>query len=323
MVPEQQRQQIVRYVEDILNQTIDTPSFQSQVRRLLSGPGRVLCSTEPIRWSGFVLKTCEVLGGRPLTAVPAAAAIEFMVATAEVTDALVDRELNSTANEKARLINASYALPCLIHRCITDLSLSLGSERAISIGTMLCNRVAHSLSGEDRDIELEALFDVSLDDAYDMTCRKSGSLTALAFQVGAATATTDQRIIDSVGEFGLRVGIVSQLLNDIKGLSTGDVLLRKKTLPVAYALRSAAEDQVTDVLDWYRHASDQSNISAEQIANRISELGGLHFTLVVADTVCREALSILDDLARTLGRDDVLALQDTIRQVWTSDTVSG
>ena len=54
-------------------------------------------------------------------------------------------------------------------------------------------------------------------------------------------ATENQQLINKFAELGSNLGISSQIANDIQGITRGnDITKRKITLPVIYALLSAA-----------------------------------------------------------------------------------
>lgn len=137
---------------------------------------------------------------------------------------------------------------------------------------------------------------------------------AMACQVGAAVATDEAAVIGLAATFGSHVGVVAQLLNDLAGVEPGaagrgtDLRRRKKTLPVAFALRCAGEEGLPEVLAWYR--GEPTSIGDEEwLAGVLRDLGALHYTWVVADAHRREALATVRRLAEATGRAEVWGLR--------------
>jgi geranylgeranyl pyrophosphate synthase len=243
--------------------------------------------------------------------------VEFAVAAIDVADDLVDDEWDWTAEQRRRAVNASLALSALAQRCALDLVEPLGAARAGNVAQHVAQASFVSCAGQDLDLRLEAVAEVSEQQAHDMTREKSGSLVAMACQVGAAVATDDAEILEAMGRFGAHVGIMAQLENDLAGVDGGrkrgsDIRRRKKTLPVAYALRCAEEEDLPEILSWYRGIPPVRDLDEERVVSAIRETGALHYAWVVADAHRGEAVRILLDLIRVTGRGQVRQLRRLI-----------
>jgi geranylgeranyl pyrophosphate synthase len=151
-----------------------------------------------------------------------------------------------------------------------------------------------------------------------MTVWKSGALVAMACRMGAALATDDEEVLELVATFGSHVGVIAQLLNDSAALIPHDamhhtdILRRKKTLPISFALHYAREKPQAELLQWVESYGDLSPTTCARIATAMQELGSLHYAWVVADTHRREALAALRTLQTHLGRREVWALRRLI-----------
>lgn len=283
----------------------------------MSRPGRVLSLSGPVKWPAFVLCTCRALGGDPTVAVGAAAAVEFLIASADVVDDLVDDEWEGGRLSWARAQNASHGLTWLAHLCVNELAGTLGPERACLVGTLMSRRALDSCSGEDLDLITEMDDSVTAEYAEKISDRKSGSLVALACQVGGALATDDGEVLSMVGEIGRRAGVAAQLLNDIGGVMAGnDLRRRKKTLPIAYALRCAREEGLQDVLTLHRGVGTSNERDAQRLAEIIRDLGALHYALVVAEAHRQEALRLVRDLIKLTGREEAGEMRRLVPRVW-------
>ena len=303
------------YVREMIARASTAASFHDVLLLLMSKQGRVLGPQNAAHWPTFVLDMCEALGGDPEAAIPAAAAVEFCAAAAEVIDDLVDDEWSDEILDHSRALNASAALLCLGQQCALRLAERLGVERACRAGDLIAKGYVAASAGEDLDLLLEDTTEVSEDLAHEMTRRKSGSLVAMACRVGAATAVDDPALVDLAGRFGCHLGVAAQIVNDLVGIDGdnprrgSDLRRRKKTLPVAYALRCAQEEGNSAILGWYQGTPSLAVRTEDDVAAQIREIGGLHYGWVVADVHRREALSALRTLARAAGRPQVTRLR--------------
>jgi geranylgeranyl pyrophosphate synthase len=139
----------------------------------------------------------------------------------------------------------------------------------------------------------------------------------MACQIGGVVATDDPLTIEELGVFGNHVGVIKQLLNDLGGVSPyagkhgSDLRRRKKTLPIAYALRCAQENDHSEVLSWYQPGGTVSEVDESQLAVTLREIGALHYTWLIADIHRRQALATLRSLAKVIGRSEI----DTLRHL--------
>lgn len=234
--------------------------------------------------------------------------MELAIAAGNLVDDVVDDEWHDPDVPTGRALNAGLALLWLAQAATADLVPLLGTERTLLVGRLLWQGAVAGCGGQDLDLSLEAKLEAGESDAYDMVCRKSGSLAAAACQVGAAVATAEQRVLELVGQLGRHVGVVAQLNNDIHGVVAGsDLRRRKKTLPVTYALRCAREEGIPWLLEWY--ASPTVSGGEEAVAAKIRELGGLDYAWVVAEAHRQEAFALLERLAAVTGRPEVAELR--------------
>ena len=301
-------------VRATIDRVPEVAGTRSMLLALLARPGRILAPDGAAKWPVMVLDTCQALGGDPAAAIGAAAAVEFAVAAIDVLDDVIDDEWADDVRQQRRAANAGLTLGWLAQHCALRLAESLGAARAQLITTLIGEGALASCVGQDGDLALETRAEASEELALAVTCLKSGSLAAMACRVGAACADDDPAILREIGRFGHHVGVVAQVLNDIAGVDPAsarrgtDLRRRKKTLPVAYALRCGREEGLVAVQAWARGVGGPSDGEDERMARAIRDLGGLHFGWVVADTHRREALAVLDALARGTGRDAVRGL---------------
>lgn len=306
--------EIADLVRASLDELVPSGPFRELLDRILERPGRVLAPGGGARWPLFVLGSARAFGGAERAARGAAATLELMIATTDVIDDLVDGDWDPAVARPERATVATLALGWLAQHAVGRLAAEVGAERALLMGRILARGIVAACVGEDLDIGFEDVGALSEDDAHEMTLLKSGSLVGMACELGAAVATDDPDILEAVRAFGARVGIIIQLQNDLAGVDpvnvgrSGDLVRKKKTLPVAYALRCAREEGIASVLDWYEGRVTPTPEGEAHLARAVRELGGDQFTWVVADAHRHEALALLESLTCSTGRPEVASL---------------
>lgn len=304
-------------VEDRVRLALRELDAQKELQFLLIGlleqPGRLFGPTEP-QWPKFVLETCKALGGDVRSASWAAAAVEFAVAAIDCADDLADGDLAHDHEATIRAPGAALALGWLAQHCCARGSEELGMGRAQRIALLLATGSLASCAGQDLDMLLESASNVTEEQSAAVSWRKSGALAAMACTIGAACATDSVEIIELAGRFGAHAGMVAQLVNDIDGVLKSeqhvgkDILRRKKTLPVAYALSCAREEGIVDLLAWYERPSLADSEAGSAVARIIRDLGALHYTWAVADVHVKRAQEALRFLERITGSRAVRSL---------------
>jgi geranylgeranyl diphosphate synthase, type I len=301
-------------VEQAVAEAAVPHSYRALLLGLLAERGHILAPGGRPRWPPFVVDTCRVLGGDRAAAAEAAGAVELVATAADILDDLVDGEL-TVGLGGPRALNATQALVCLALGRALGVGARAGRERGVLVARALASGALAAQGGEDLDLSLESDAAVTEEAALEMTGRKSGNLVGMACQVGAVLATDDPTVLELVHTFGYCAGVVAQLLNDLLGVDVdprlrgSDIRRRKKTLPVAYLLRCAREEGLDWVLEYYQRDDAPTLADEQRIATMIHDLGGLHYTWVVADTWRHEAIDALGRLAAHTGREDVMRLR--------------
>jgi geranylgeranyl pyrophosphate synthase len=306
--------EIADLVRSSLDELVPSGRFRELLDRILERPGRVLAPGGGARWPLFVLGTARAFGGAERAARGVAAAFELMIATTDVIDDLVDGDWDPAVARPERATVATLALGWLSQHAVGRLVAEVGAERASLLGRILARGVVSACVGEDLDIGFEDVAALSEDDAHEMTLLKSGSLVGMACELGAAVATDDPDVLETVRAFGTRVGIILQLQNDLAGVDpanvgrSSDLIRKKKTLPIAYSLRCAREEGIESVLAWYEGRVPPTPEREAHLARTVRELGADQFTWVVADAHRHEALALLESLACSTDRPEVADL---------------
>lgn len=203
----------------------------------------------------LALACCEAFSGGFQAALPAAAGIElvhhFTLVHGDVqAGRVVDPQRPSVwwLWGPAQAINAGDGLHALGRTTIMRLA-----QRGVPAGRVLralasLDRACLALcEGQYLDLEFQDQLMVASGAYYDMIRRKTGALAACAAEVGALAGGADDQVCAGFGDLGSRIGMAWQISLDIADLwgQTGDgmtpsnVLNKKKSLPLIYAMETA------------------------------------------------------------------------------------
>ena len=200
------------------------------------------------------LLACAEVGGDPVDALPAAAAIELLHNFSLIHDDIEDGD--ETRRHRPTLwkvwgvpqaINAGDSLFTIAYAAIQRLArrgvAAPTTLDALSIFTQTCLRLTE---GQSLDIGFEQRNDVTVAEYLRMINGKTAALLGASVEIGAliggATAT-DQ---SAMQKFGIASGLAFQIQDDILGIwgdtdltgkaAGNDLLRRKKSLPILYTM---------------------------------------------------------------------------------------
>jgi geranylgeranyl diphosphate synthase type I len=254
----------------------------------------------------FCLLSCQAAGGDWKQALPAAAAIELIHNFSLIHDDIEDngqfRRGRPTIWKvwgEAQAINTGDAIFALANASLLNLADTISVEATLKASTLFQSTCLQLTQGQHLDIAFEDLDQVSIEDYFHMVSGKTAALLAFSFQVGALCAGANPAIQDHYYDFGRSLGLAFQVLDDILGIwgeeertgktTSGDLVTRKKTLPVIYGLNQKQ--------DFY-----QGWISGEMTPNKIHQLsdlleseGGLSYAQSEAGKLTEQALISLEN----------------------------
>ena len=232
------------------------------------------------------LLSCESLLGEYRPALPAAAAVElvhnFSIIHEDVQSGNPSRGQRSTVWwvwGPGQAINAGDGMHAL-----SRLALLRLQERGLSVTSVL--KTMHLLDqsclsmceGQHMDLAFQEKLDVGVDSYFKMAAGKTGALMACALGLGALTATEDDEVVEAFKECGNNLGIAYQIKQDIQELrgkaggggNSGNVEIKKKLLPIVYALETG-------------------DLGTKR------KLGTIYFKRILEPTDVQQIISILDD----------------------------
>lgn len=196
--------------------------------------------------------SCEAFGGDYKTALPASCAFEFIHAYSLIHDdlpAMDDDELRHgrpsthVAFGEANAILAGDSLHSLAFQSISE-AADISPASKLTIISLLSKAAGWPgmSGGQCLDIEAEGKV-LSLEELEMLHAAKTGALIKSSLEVGAlcAEANTDSAAYTAIGEFGAKIGLAFQVVDDILDVTqTSEVLgkpagsdeeLNKNTFP--------------------------------------------------------------------------------------------
>ena len=284
-------------IRDELLNTVGAARLSEELKKTvldaLSGPTRILPEGKPNLCAALTTLSYVSASRRDASeVVPAAAAMEMLMAAGDLMDDLQDGEAD-LPKDRGSLGRVLETVVTLLTLCRVEVNgavdRGIPARRVLRGGRVLDAITVDSLRGQALDMALEERADVSVGESLDVSRQKSGSLTRGAAELGASLGTDDLAQIELFAEFGRHFGLMMQLMNDIAAIWPGgpantDLRLRKKTLPIAFALNvpERSSRYAREVRSYYYGPEDASSMSEEQIRSALWRCGATHYAWIVA-----------------------------------------
>jgi geranylgeranyl diphosphate synthase type I len=250
------------------------PTLREELQRVVStagehgSPGLEEMISYQLGWSGenagpnaegkairplMVLLAAEGGGGDWHKALPAAAAVELIHNFSLIHDDIEDRGETRRGRStvwkiwgEAQAINTGDAMFALANQALANLEGTLSAKIAFQASRLFHSTCLRLTQGQHLDISFETRDEVDLEDFWLMVGGKTAALLAFSLEVGSLCACVDPEIQAKYRDFGHYLGMAFQVQDDILGIwgdeeligksATGDLVVRKKTLPVLYGL---------------------------------------------------------------------------------------
>jgi geranylgeranyl pyrophosphate synthase len=271
------------------------------IKEPLKASRRILSSTskQEAPWVLLPLITCESICGSFDKALPLCASLQFFMAAGDVFDDIEDNDSPLSMSSKygaAISNNVATILLVLGEKSIARLKIkNVDDKKIVRILDTINNYYLSACTGQHEDLSNGKQIDISENDYLDILGLKSASQIECACYTGALLATEDETIFDTFKEFGYNLGMMAQIMNDISGIiKKKDIINKKITLPVIYALSQSEENVGNTLKQYYQNQSDTDS-TIEKISDILSNSGALHYTAIKMESF---RLSAFDTLKR-------------------------
>lgn len=202
------------------------------------------------------LLACEAVGGSAERAIPAAVAVELIHNFSLIHDDIQDRSEYRRHRRtvwavwgEAQAINAGDDMFVLAQLALLEGGGQASPDVTVRAARALNHACRALCEGQFLDLDFERRPTIALSDYYAMIERKTAALLEAACHLGALYGGAGDAAISALSAFGRQLGIAFQIRDDYLGIwgrpeETGkpaadDVIAKKKTLPLLYALETA------------------------------------------------------------------------------------
>ena len=283
---------------------------EEAVIQALSGRTRVLPEGKASPFAALTFLSYWSAAGRAsLRAVPAVVAMEMLMATGDLIDDVQDdeAELEWDLRSVGEALSTASILLLFCHSAVTRvIDRGVSPQRVIAALGDLGALSVDAIRGQTLDIDLEARRVVSIDEALNVSLLKSASLTSCAARMGAPLATDDESVIDLHARFGWHFGLMMQLANDVAAVWPGgrqksDIRLRKKTVPIAFALALPGHRRHAALVQRYYEgdgARPDDLPSEDEVKWALWRCGAIHYAWTLAAIEKARAQRIAETLWR-------------------------
>lgn len=279
---------------------------------------QVLFGEHPVTLAALPIVTfCAAKGVRRDNAAPAAAAMEFLLAAADILDDIQDNTpplgFDEREDEHGAWVRETELLTALLLLGEQSAMALFGSDlqpRRIALAISLFNSFKmKAFSGQYVDAHTTIDPSSHPELSLKITSGKSGSLGRCAGEFGAVLATDDPDLVEMAGKFGENLAIARQFHDDVANLwPTGgkldDLTQMKNTLPLTFsmAVSSRANGHSDSALGELMDGDSEAYEAVDQIVqtarDEVFDLGGAHFAMLQAIVHLVKAKSIAQEFER-------------------------
>ena len=272
----------------------------------------------------FCLLACQAAGGEWGNALPAAAAVELIHNFSLIHDDIEDNGLVRRGRPtvwkvwgEAQAINTGDSMFALANLSLMNLANTVSPAAALAAGKIFHATCLRLTQGQYLDISFENQDQVELETYWQMVGGKTAALLAFSLESGSLCAEVTPEIQSHYRDFGHYLGMAFQVQDDILGIwgeeeqtgksTSGDLVTRKKTLPVLFGL---AQDREFKKI-W--SSAENTAENAPRLAEILQAEGGRAYAQSAADRLTDLALTALR-LAQPQGEAGEI-LQETSRKL--------
>ncbi|MCX6285615.1 MAG: polyprenyl synthetase family protein [Bacteroidetes bacterium] len=233
----------------------------------------------------FVFLSAGLQGPINESTYTAASMIELLHTATLVHDDIVD---DSNLRRGFFSINALWKnkIAVLVGDYLLSKGLLVSLEKDEFRLLKIVSRAVREMSeGELLQIEKARRLDITEDVYFEIIRKKTASLIASCCACGAASATTNQDIQNTMWQFGELAGIAFQIRDDLfdyqKHTATGkpgaaDIREQKMTLPLIYLLNQSGRGEKRHIISTVKnHHHDQKRVA--ELISKVESAGGLQY----------------------------------------------
>ena len=180
---------------------------------------------------------------------------------------------------------------------------------------ILSSAVEQMSEGELLQMEKARKLDITEEIYFDIITKKTASLIASCCGIGAYSTIQDEDILNDVMSMGEAIGIAFQIKDDLfdygdnkVGKPTGiDIVEKKMTLPLIYALNSSTKNDKRAILKILQK-DKKTNTEIQEVISFVKSKGGIEYAQVSMNEYKQKAIEILSSIQTKASTSYLLAL---------------
>lgn len=233
----------------------------------------------------------------------AALSLELLHTASLVHDDVVDESkerrglpsVHSLFDNKVAVLVGDYLLAS---------SLKCASESTLEIVNVISRLGKHLSEGELLQLSNISSTSFSEEVYFRVIQNKTADLFAACGQVAALSQNADKEILERYRKFGLLLGLVFQIKDDIFDYlnnveigkpTANDMREGKLTLPALYALNNSGDEEMKKLALRIRSLND-TDAEIHQFIAWVIEQGGITYAEKKMEEICKDALSLIQDV---------------------------
>jgi geranylgeranyl diphosphate synthase type I len=257
------------------------------------------------------LLASQAVGGEWREALPAAAAVElvhnFSLIHDDIQDASPERRGRATVWHiwgQPQAINVGDGMHALALSSLLRLEdVGVPHQKVVRAARILGEASLKLCEGQYLDISYENRLDIGINDYLEVISCKTAALFRCSLEIGAILGTDNESSVARLKLFGHNMGMTFQIHDDVLSIwgdekttgksNTSDILMKKKTLPIVYALgETKGEDKELLWSIYQKKVIEPSDI--ENVLHILNRLDAQGYVQGMSDKHYRQAISELN-----------------------------
>lgn len=243
------------------------------------------------------LLSCGVVGGDMEQAIPLAAAWVLYDIASDIFDDLQDgdgKDRPWVMWPIGKAMNVGLQLLGGAQQCLSQLKGSPGAQSEI---LAWCAQVLKQAAYNQNAMFANDPNANRLEAYWSQVVAKSGEIFACIMQSGGRVHTGNRELLNALYTYGLSVGIMIQLLDDCRDMSSSvaksDLETRHYTLPILYSLSQTGHPCYHELSGLLSKDTVVSDVDVEQICCLAIDMGGIQHTFYLIHSYRLKAMQAL------------------------------
>lgn len=284
-------------IETVLKSVSNTGSLYRIIDDGIKRAGLREADTSGRPWCLLPLAVCEGICGRCDQALPVAAALHFFRAAADIFDDIEDQDSSDSLSAiygGPIAANAATTLLFLAQKAIgRSIDKGIPAETVLNLIEVINGYYIDACMGQHMDLTGFEKEIPSEEDYIEVAGKKSATTAQCACHAGVLLGDAQSKLVEVLTSFGYNLGIGFQIADDLEGIVHGsDIMTRKITLPVIYAL-TVAEGDDKNILKQVYITHEERPVTTSQIKDLLFRIGAVQYTIVRMESYRQRAIDIL------------------------------